>query len=78
MRSTSQQLTLNLVKEIVAKKEQQTIHPCYALATEIQSAVRHALDSLVRDGTLIRRVASVNRIPAYEISPSNNLNLNQP
>ena len=63
----AQQLTLVLVKEIIADKRNRHIVPDYALRNEINRLVGQALDSLVADGSLIQRSASVNRFPAYEI-----------
>lgn len=55
----AKQLALVLVKEIIADKRHKHIAPDYALRNEI--------NSLVADGSLIQRSASVNRYPAYEI-----------
>lgn len=63
----AKQLALVLVKEIIANKRNNHIAPDYALRNEINSLVGQALDSLVADGSLIQRSASVNRYPAYEI-----------
>lgn len=63
----AKQLALVLVKEIIADKRHKHIAPDYALRNEINSMVGHALDSLVADGSLIQRSASVNRYQAYEI-----------
>ncbi len=63
----AKQLALVLVKEIIADKRHKHIAPDYALRNEINSMVGQALDSLVADGSLIQRRASVNRYPAYEI-----------
>lgn len=63
----AKQLALVLVKEIVADKKNRHISPDYALRNEVSALVGQALDSLVDDGTLVLRSASVNRYPAYEI-----------
>lgn len=63
----AKQLALVLVKEVIANKRNNHIAPDYALRNEVNALVGQALDSLVADGSLIQRVASVNRIIAYEI-----------
>lgn len=63
----AKQLALVLVKEIIANKRNSRIAPDYALRNEINSLLGQALDSLIADGSLIQREASVNRYPAYEI-----------
>lgn len=63
----AKQLVLVLVKEIIANKRNSRIAPDYALRNEINSLVGQALDSLVADGSLIQREASVNHHAAYEI-----------
>lgn len=63
----AKQLALVLVKEIIANKRNSHIAPEYALRNEINSLVGQALDSLVADGSLIQREASVNHHAAYEI-----------
>lgn len=63
----AKQLTLALVKEIIASKKNRHITPDYALKNEVNALVGQALDALVNDGSIIQRSASVNRIPAYEI-----------
>lgn len=61
------QLALALVKEVIADKKQRGVAPDYAISTEVHQAINEALSALVAEGCLIRRLASVNRIPAYEI-----------
>lgn len=68
---TARQLALALVSDIVARKRSRGISPDYALATELQAVMAEVLASLVADGTLSRRTASVNKIPAYSISDNN-------
>lgn len=63
----AKQLALVLVKEIIADKKNRHIAPDYALRNEINSLLGQALDSLVADGSLVQREASVNRYIAYEI-----------
>ena len=63
----AKQLALVLVKEIIANKRSSHISPDYALRNEVNLLLGQALDSLVADGSLIQRSASVNRYPAYEI-----------
>lgn len=63
----AKQLALVLVKEIIAEKRNQRIFPEHALRKEINNQLSHALDALVADGSLVERIASVNRLPAYEI-----------
>lgn len=63
----AKQLALVLVKEIIADKRNRHIVPDYALRNEINVLVGQALDSLVADGSLVQREASVNRYTAYEI-----------
>lgn len=63
----AKQLALVLVKEIIVNKRNGHIAPDYALRNEINSLVGQALDSLVADGSLIQREASVNHHAAYEI-----------
>lgn len=63
----AKQLALVLVKEVIANKRNNHIAPDYALSNEVNALVGQALDSLVADGSLIQRVASVNRIIAYEV-----------
>lgn len=63
----AKQLALVLVKEVIANKRNNHIAPDYALRNEVNALVGQALDSLVADGSLIQRVASVNRIIAYEV-----------
>lgn len=63
----AKQLTLVLVKEIIADKQNRHIVPDYALHSEVNALVGQALDSLVADGSLVQRKASVNRHNAYEI-----------
>jgi len=65
--STTKQLTLALVKEVIADKKQRGIAPDYAISTELHQTINDALSALVAEGCLIQRLASVNRIPAYEI-----------
>lgn len=54
-------------KEIIANKRSSHISPDYALRNEVNLLLGQALDSLVADGSLIQRSASVNRYQAYEI-----------
>lgn len=63
----AKQLVLVLVKEIIANKRNRHIAPDYALRNEINSLLGQVLETLVADGSLIQRSASVNRYPAYEI-----------
>ena len=63
----AKQLALVLVKEIIAQKKNSHIAPDYALRNEVNVLVGQALDSLVADGTLVQREASVNHHAAYEI-----------
>lgn len=63
----AKQLALVLVKEIIADKRHKHIAPDYALRNEVNLLLGQALDSLVADGSLIQRSASVNRYQAYEI-----------
>ena len=63
----AKQLALVLVKEIIADKRHKHISPDYALRNEVNLLLGQALDSLVADGSLIQRSASVNRYQAYEI-----------
>lgn len=60
-------LALSLIKEIVADKQKRGIAPTYALRTEIGIALSEAISQLVAEGAITERLASVNRIPAYEI-----------
>ena len=66
--TTAKQLVLLLVKEIIADKNNRHISPDYALLPEINAIVRHTLQTLVADGTLIQRSASVNRFPAFQLT----------
>lgn len=63
-----QQLVLAIIREIIMTKQRRRIFPDYALITEINIAVRQALDTLVASGYIIERKASVNCHPAYVIS----------
>lgn len=63
----AKQLALVLVKEVIANKRNNHIAPDYALRNEVNVLVGQALDSLVADGTLVQREASVNHHAAYEI-----------
>lgn len=63
----AKQLVLVLVKEIIVDKKNRHIAPDYALRNEVNALVGQALDSLVDDGSLVLRRASVNRHTAYEI-----------
>lgn len=63
----AKQLALVLVKEVIANKRNNHIAPDYALRNEVNMLVGQALDSLVADGSLVQREASVNRYIAYEI-----------
>lgn len=65
--TTTKQLTLALVKEVIADKKQRGIAPDYAISTELHQAVNESLSTLIAEGCLIQRLSSVNRIPAYEI-----------
>ncbi|MCX4261236.1 MAG: hypothetical protein OSJ33_08220 [Muribaculaceae bacterium] len=67
MSTISKQLALILVKEVIAEKRNNKIHPDYALGLEVGAKITEALNELVADGSLIARQASVNRLPAYEI-----------
>lgn len=68
----AKQLILVLVKEISAEKKQKHIIPEYPLWNEINSRIKTALDTLVSEGTLIERPASVNRYPAYQLPKPQN------
>lgn len=57
----AKQLALVLVKEVIADKRNRHIAPDYALRNEVNMLVGQALDSLVADGSLVQREASVNR-----------------
>ena len=61
------QLVLAIVKEIIADKKQKHISPDYAMRNEINAKIGNALDTLVADGSLVQRIASVNRFTAYEM-----------
>lgn len=63
----AKQLALVLVKEVIVNKRNNHIVPDYALRNEVNMLVGQALDSLVADGSLVQREASVNRYIAYEI-----------
>lgn len=63
----AKQLALVLVKEVIANKRNNHIAPELALRNEVNMLVGQALDSLVADGSLVQREASVNRYIAYEI-----------
>lgn len=63
----ARQLALILIKEIIANKRNTHVAPDYALRQEVNTLIGQALDSLVADGSLVQREASVNRIIAYEI-----------
>ena len=65
--STTKQLALALVKEVIADKKARGIAPDYALNNEVHGVLNDALSALVSEGCLILREASVNRYPAYEI-----------
>lgn len=65
--SVAKQLALALVKETVAQKKLSCIMPDYALRTEIIGKLDEALDSLAADREIILRIASVNKMPAYEL-----------
>ena len=65
--ATTKELALALVKEVVADKKQRGIAPDYAIINEVHGVLNDALLSLVNEGCLILREASVNRYPAYEI-----------
>ena len=62
----AKQLALVLVKEVIANKRNSHIAPDYALRNEVNLLLGQALDSLVADGSLVQREASVNRYIAYE------------
>lgn len=49
------------------RQKEQAYCARYALRNEVNALVGQALDSLVADGSLVQREASVNRIIAYEI-----------
>lgn len=63
--TVAKQLTLMLVKEIIASKQQQGLKPDYALASEINDKVKEALNALVSEKTLSFCLASVNKTPAF-------------
>lgn len=65
--TTSKELALALVKEVIADKKQRGIAPDYAIINEVHGVLNDALSALVSEGCLILRAASVNRYPAYEI-----------
>lgn len=54
MSTIARQLALTLVKEIIARKQQQHIVPSHALNVEISQSLSSAFDSLVADGSLLR------------------------
>lgn len=60
-----------LVKEIIALKQQQALKPDYALQSEVIDQVKTALKDLVQEGTLSRRIAGVNRAPAFSLPTQN-------
>lgn len=68
----ARQLTLTLIKEIIAGKRNNHISPDYALRTELDTIISDALDTLVSDGTITRHSASINRIPAYSLPTHRN------
>lgn len=68
----AKQLALVLVKEIIANKRISHISPDYALRNEVNLLLGQALDSLVADGSLIQREASVNHYIAYDIPSASN------
>lgn len=68
----ARQLTLTLIKEIIAGKRNSQISPDYALRTELDTIISDALDTLVSDGTITRHSASINRIPAYSLPTHRN------
>ena len=65
--TSTKQLALALVKEVIADKKERGIAPEYAISTEVHGVLNDALTALVTEGCLILRLASVNRYPAYEI-----------
>lgn len=67
---TTEQLAFDLVLAVIADKQRRHISPDYALQREIYDRLNQALDNLVADGTLIQRLASVNRHPAYQLPQS--------
>ena len=54
MSTIARQLALTLVKEIIARKQQQHILPSHAISVEISHALSSALAGLVADGSLTR------------------------
>lgn len=54
MSTIARQLALTIVKEIIARKQQQHIAPSHALNVEISKSLSSALDALVADGSLTR------------------------
>lgn len=54
MSTIARQLALTLVKEIIARKQQQHLVPSHALNVEISKSLSTAFDELVADGTLTR------------------------
>lgn len=72
----AKQLTLVLVKEIIAEKQRKNVVPNYAFALEVTNKVRETLDALVADGSLVHREASVNRYDAYELPDNKPQSLN--
>ena len=62
------QFALSIVKEIIAHKKQKGMKPDYALQSEVTRQVVTALNDLVREGTISRCMAGVNRVPAYSLT----------
>lgn len=62
------QLTLTLVSDITARKQQRGIRPTHASITEIHALIAQALEALVQSRTLSLHLAGVNRIPAYSLT----------
>lgn len=63
------ELILQIVSNIVSRKRELGIAPRYAVSLEIHQLIDSQLEQLVNDGRLTSYQASVNRIPAYDITP---------
>lgn len=70
MPNTTEQLARQLVEEVTARKKSRGVSPDYALLPELNALLAQSLEDLVATGRLVRRLASVNRLPAYELPPT--------
>lgn len=70
--ATTRSLVIGLIGDIIADKRYRHIHPPYAMITEIRAAIDTAITDLLAEGTIVRHLASVNRIPAYLFTEKNN------